>query len=327
MGSPKLEIPPPSGSASKRKKVFWFFFSKKNSFPAYAACSARRCHQRSNGCNISPPPPLPVYAVETLAARMSCPQRIKVISDITLGPPSTALGFKSSRFNSARLHRLIASSRTIRAMTIGAMARIELALLAGHKQSHHIADVRKARRGRESLLSGNEAFTVYSVARSQSALDGDMAEVGVYQGCSAKIISIASGAKPLHLFDTFAGLPSPDEDEQDRMRTGHYAASLPSVQAFLADESNVNYYPGLFPQTASPVGDVRFSFVHLDVDLKSSTLDCLEFFYPRMVPGGVILTHDYSYLDGVREAFEAFLADKPEFTIELATSQAMLVKR
>jgi hypothetical protein len=258
---------------------------------------------------------------------MAHARKIRVISDLTLTPANAALGFKSSRFNSARLHRLIASSRAVRAMTIGIMARLELALLAGHKQTDHMADLRKARRGRESLLSGNEAFTVYSMARAQSALDGDMAEVGVYQGCSAKIISIASGGKPLHLFDTFAGLPSPHETEQDRMQTGHYAASLRSVQAFLADESDVHFYPGLFPETATPVSDIKFSFVHLDVDLKSSTLGCLRFFYPRMVSGGVILTHDYSYLDGVREAFEEFLEDKPEFTIELATSQAMLIKR
>jgi hypothetical protein len=222
---------------------------------------------------------------------------------------------------------MIAKSRTVRAMTIGMMARLDLILLAGHKQPGQISDMRKALRGRESLMSGNEVFTVYSLARAQSALDGDMAEVGVYQGCSAKLITIASGGKPLHLFDTFAGLPAPDADEHGRMRTGHYAASLRSVQDFLAGEHHVSFYPGLFPQTAAPVEDIRFSFVHLDVDLKSSTLACLEFFYPRMVLGGVILTHDYSYLNGVREAFDEFLAEKTEFAIELATSQAMLVKR
>ncbi len=212
-------------------------------------------------------------------------------------------------------------------MTIGILARLDLALLSGHKQPHHMIEIRKALRGRESLMSGNEIFTVYSLARTQSALEGDMAEVGVYQGCSAKLISLASGAKPLHLFDTFAGLPAPDADEHDRMRIGHYAASLASVQDFLKSEDRISFYPGLFPQTASPVEDVRFSFVHLDVDLKSSTLACLNFFYPRMVPGGVILTHDYSYLDGVRQAFDEFLDDKPESALELATSQAMLVKR
>ena len=34
-----------------------------------------------------------------------------------------------------------------------------------------------------------EAYHVYSIAKSQSRLDGDMAEVGVYQGGSAKLIS------------------------------------------------------------------------------------------------------------------------------------------
>ena len=211
-------------------------------------------------------------------------------------------------------------------MSIGMLARLELMLLRGHKEPDVMAAIRSARSGRESLLSGNEAFTLYSLARAQSGFDGEMAEVGVYQGCSAKIISSASGGRPLHLFDTFAGLPKPAAFEHDRMRAGHYAASLEGVRTFLEGQPRISYYPGLFPETAAPAAERRFSFVHLDVDLKSSTLACLEFFYPRLVPGGVLLTHDYSYLDGVREAFTEFLATRRERPIELPTSQAMLVK-
>lgn len=231
-----------------------------------------------------------------------------------------------SRFDSSRLHRFIAASRIVRSLSIGVLARLELAILGGHKDADAMGAIHAARAGRELLLSGNEAFTLYSIARSQAGLEGDMAEVGVYQGVSARLISLASDASKLHLFDTFAGLPAPDAVEHKRMRQGHYAASLPSVQAFLADRDGISYYPGLFPGTSGPCDGRRFSFVHLDVDLKSATRDCLAFFYPRMVPGGVILSHDYSYLDGVRAAFEEFFADKPERPIELATSQAMLVK-
>ena len=206
------------------------------------------------------------------------------------------------------------------------MARLELMLLGGHKEPEVMAAIRAARSGRESLLSGNEAFTLYSLARSQSGLEGEMAEVGVYQGCSAKIISTASGGRPLHLFDTFSGLPDPDADEHKRMRAGHYAASIEGVRSFLSAQPRISYHPGLFPDTAGPAAGRRFSFVHLDVDLKSSTLACLKFFYPRLVPGGVLLTHDYSYLDGVREAFAEFFANRPERPFELPTSQAMLVK-
>ncbi len=242
---------------------------------------------------------------------------------IAFEPAPVAAGV---RFNSARLHRLIASSRLVRSLSIGLLARLELMLLKGHKEPAVMAAIKAARAGRESLLSGNEVFTVYSLARAQSSLEGDMAEVGVYQGCSAKIISTASGGVPLHLFDTFAGLPTPDADEHDRMRAGHYAASLDGVRSFMTGCPDVSYYPGLFPDTAAPASELRFSFVHLDVDLKSSTRACLEFFYPRLVPGGVLLTHDYSYLDGVREAFAEFFATRRERPIELPTSQAMLVK-
>ena len=261
-----------------------------------------------------------------------CPARTFIISDITAQPAVAGSAFshapaKRNRFNSARLHRLIASSRTVRSLSIGLLARLELAFLSGHKDAAVLAEIRQARRGRESLLSGNEAFTVYSVARAQAAIGGEMAEVGVYQGCSAKIISMASGGAPLHLFDTFAGLPEPNADEHVRMREGHYAASLESVRAFLAGHDNIAFHPGIFPHSTDACADKRFSFVHLDVDLKSSTLDCLAFFYPRMLPGGVILTHDYSYLDGVREAFGEFCARRPEQPIELPSSQAMLIRR
>lgn len=225
------------------------------------------------------------------------------------------------------MHRLIAASRIVRSLSIGLLARIELAFLSGHKQADVLKAIKTARRGRESLLSGNEAFTVFSLARAQAALPGEMAEVGVYQGVSARLISEASNGAPLHLFDTYAGLPDVEDHEFDRMRKGHYAATLDSVQAYLRDRPDVQFYKGLFPDTAGPVEDRTFSFVHLDVDLKSSTLACLEFFYPRMIRGGIILTHDYSYLDGVRAAFTEFLLDRPERTIELPTSQAMLIKR
>ena len=240
-----------------------------------------------------------------------------------LAKPSST---RRKRFDSSRLHRLIAAHRLVRSLSIGLLARIELGFLAGHKEPDVLAAIRAARRGRESLLSGNEAFTLFSLARSQSALGGEMAEVGVYQGSSAMLISIASGGTALHLFDTFKGLPAPGADEHARMREGHYAASLASVQDYLAGRPQVTIHAGLFPSTVAPCRDCRFSFVHLDVDLKSSTLACLDFFYPRMMQGGVILTHDFSYLDGVREAFGEFLQGRRERPIELPSSQAMLIK-
>ena len=223
------------------------------------------------------------------------------------------------------VHRLYARLPRLRRLAMGILAYAELAGLGGHKEGDVLSLIRRVRRERESLLSGNEAFMVHSLARAQSGLPGAMAEVGVYQGCSAKLISLASGGVRLHLFDTFEGLPEPGPDETGHLRAAQYRSGLPAVRDFLSCQANVVFHAGHFPQTAVGLEEERFSFVHLDVDLKSSTRACLDFFYPRMVPGGIIMTHDYSFLDGVREAFAEFLAAVGGRAIELPTSQAMLV--
>ena len=46
-------------------------------------------------------------------------------------------------------------------------------------------------------------------------------------------------------------------------------------------------------QTAVPAG-IRYAFVSLDPDLYLPVLNGLQYFYPRMSPGGVILIHDYN---------------------------------
>ncbi|PIZ94190.1 hypothetical protein COX84_05420 [Candidatus Micrarchaeota archaeon CG_4_10_14_0_2_um_filter_49_7] len=64
---------------------------------------------------------------------------------------------------------------------------------------------------------------------------------------------------------------------------------------------------------------------HIDVDLYQSTVDCLNFFYPRMQAGGVIISHD-AHLGGVNKAFEEFFKDKPEPIIMLPMDYGIAVK-
>lgn len=251
---------------------------------------------------------------------------MKTISDAVLPSALRPATRRRTSGPQAIVHQLFARSRAVRRLTVGTLATVELAILGGHKQPAPMQLIRRVRRERESLLSGNEAFMIHSLARAQRAVGGVMAEVGVFQGCSAKLISLGARPDELHLFDTFEGLPEPDGAERRSMRRGHYAASLEAVRSYLSDQPNLVFHKGLFTGENVSCADRRFSLVHLDVDLKDGSLACLRFFYPRMLPGGVIVSHDYSYLGGVREAFDEFLADKPERAVELPTSQAMLIK-
>ena len=82
---------------------------------------------------------------------------------------------------------------------------------------------------------------------------------------------------------------------------------------------------GDFRDTCETIKDKKFSFVHLDVDLYDTTMFCLEFFYPRMVAGGIILSHDYQNNQGVNKAINEFFEGK-ETVISLLGSQGLIVR-
>ncbi|MFZ1126857.1 TylF/MycF/NovP-related O-methyltransferase [Methanoregula sp.] len=189
------------------------------------------------------------------------------------------------------------------------------------------SELRKIRSDTDLLLEDIEAYQIYMAAKITEKVPGDIAEVGVYKGGSAKIICSAKGDRVLHLFDTFAGLPRVDEvDAVWPFYEGKFAASYDHVRTYLSHEKNVFMYKGIFPDTSDPVKDKWFSFVNLDVDTYESTKKCLEFFYPRMSAGGVIVSHDYLTAPGVRKAVDEYFADKPEPVVETAASQCIVVK-
>jgi O-methyltransferase len=186
--------------------------------------------------------------------------------------------------------------------------------------------VRQIQRETPMLLFDNEAYQIFMAAKRAEKIDGDMAEVGVYRGGSAKLIREANRNKVLHVFDTFEGLPDVDLIDAPQFKKGQFAASLDEVKNYLKDYKNIHYHKGLSPCTAGPVKDKKFSFIHLDVDTYESTRSCLEFFYSRMNRGGIILSHDYINAAGVRKAFDEFFRDKSEPIIEMSGTQCLIVK-
>lgn len=199
--------------------------------------------------------------------------------------------------------------------------RMELLLLSGYRKEDETLElIRRIWKESDLSVTAGEAFIVHSLARGQRYVEGEMAEVGVYHGGTAKLICEAKGDVPLHLFDTFAGLPSPAQEDEGFFTEGWYVGRLEDVKAYLSGYENVHFYAGTFPETASAVDGTRFSFVHLDVDLHRSMKEGLAFFYPRLAQGGVIVGHDYQ-LPGVRAAVDEFFAAEGKEAIELANSQ------
>lgn len=213
------------------------------------------------------------------------------------------------------------------------ISKMQFLLLGAHKDKTDVTLLKKIRKERVSMLTAYESYTILSTARSVKDLSGDMAEVGVFAGASAKILCGLKGEKQLFLFDTFAGLPA-NATEDGNVHTEHrYTCSLESVQQYLDDYDNVHFFKGIFPDSANTdeaqevLVDRKYCFVHFDVDLYEGTKACLEYYYPRMVPGGIMLSHDYSLLRGVKQAFDEFVSEIPEGLIEFPSTQCMIVKQ
>ena len=185
-----------------------------------------------------------------------------------------------------------------------------------------------------TALEVSELFNIYSSVITTKKIKGDIAEVGVFKGGSAKAMAIARAItkqdKIIHLFDTYEGLPevlSIDSKWNGKMfKKGQFEASLEQVQSYLKKFKNIKFYKGLFPKTSDPVKNKKFSLVHLDVDIYSSTIDSLKFFYPRMNRGGIIISHDYPFAKGVQKASDEFFKEKPEVIVSLINKQALVVK-
>ena len=232
-----------------------------------------------------------------------------------------------------RILRMLMNAKNPVAKTIANLIRIppnlyELFLLSYYKNPDAIQTIKKIRRHTTLLLTNFEAYQLWACVRAAQKLQGDFAEVGVFEGASAQLICEAKAERNLHLFDTFEGLPKQKISAQDALITeGQYASSYEKVKSKLSPYSNVRIHKGIFPdETAHYVYNTTFAFVHLDVDIYKTTYDCLSFFYPKMVKGGIILSHDYNDIIGVKAAFQDFFSEKNEMVIELSTNQCLVNK-
>ncbi|MCB9964005.1 MAG: class I SAM-dependent methyltransferase [Rhodospirillales bacterium] len=163
-------------------------------------------------------------------------------------------------------------------------------------------------------------------------IPGDFAECGCKHGHSSYIMArrLAECSEPhdrlMWIFDSFEGGLS-DKQEQDRstrladtnaaktkQQKERFASSFEHVQHVFRHMPFVHLVKGWIPQSLNgdPAGR-RYSLVHIDVDLYEPTKGALEFFYPRLSEGGLMVIDDYgsATFPGCQKAVDDFLAQHP----------------
>lgn len=177
--------------------------------------------------------------------------------------------------------------------------------------------------------SADRKFFQRSLLNLVENLPGDTAECGVCQGATSWLIcdKFKNTDKVHYAFDSFEGLSTPVEEDGKYWQKGDLYATEEVVKKNL-EGYKLKLFRGWIPEKFESISDCQFCFVHIDVDLYEPTLASLQFFYPRMVAGGIILCDDYGFstCPGAKKAFDEYMNDKPEKIIHVPTAQGFIIK-
>lgn len=156
----------------------------------------------------------------------------------------------------------------------------------------------------QGVLGGDyvRLATLELLARNLEDVPGAAAELGVYKGFFAGCINALLPGKTLYLFDSFQGF-RPEAGATPAFQAAHENTAARRVLSALPHPEKARLMPGFFPESLHGLEET-FCLVSLDVDFPQATLDGLRYFWPRLVPGGYLLIHDWGNpaLPGVREA-------------------------
>jgi len=218
------------------------------------------------------------------------------------------------------------AGRLLRAI-VGRRGAIVAPLAPGWQRERRI--IAETRSKTQLLLTDPAAINLLACARAARPLGAAFAEAGVFRGGSARLICEQKGEAPLHLFDVFETLQSGGDasgGSEVRHHFGRLHGRQDQVERLLAPYASVHFHAGLFPDTTAGLEDLRFAFVHLDLDLPSSTLAALDYFHPRLVQGGILVVDDYNDRF-VKNCVDEWFAGRPDTLIEMPWSQLVVVRQ
>ena len=207
--------------------------------------------------------------------------------------------------------------------------RFHNAYTAGMQTPHNI--------GGGNLRLHWRVYTCLWAAEQARSLEGDFVECGVNSGIISRAIceylDFARLSKRFFLFDTFQGIPeeqaSAEEREHARSKNKRiYRECYAETKQTFAPFPNVTLIRGKVPDTLATVSIEKVAYLSIDMNLVLPEIAALEFFWERLVPGGIVVLDDYAF-EGHRQqhdAVDAFAAKRGVPVYTSPTGQGLIVR-
>jgi len=182
----------------------------------------------------------------------------------------------------------------------------------------------------------NVSFAIRYIARFVKTTKFNFCECGVAEGMSAffalKEICVNNRIGKnfsMHLYDAWDAMKKENLLVSELSNVGRYAQLDINVtkKNLFEFKENLTFHQGYIPDSFQQPPDPPKSIVYLHIDLNSSkpTRSALEFFYPRLVSGGIILFDDYGWIgyEDTRKIVDEFFDDKAGILFTSPTGQAI----
>jgi hypothetical protein len=198
----------------------------------------------------------------------------------------------------------------------------------------HIDIIRKVRP--YTMTSPERLFALIEAVKYvvSNNIPGSFVECGVWKGGSMMAIAetlhqLKVTDRQLYLYDTFAGMPPPTEE--DKNYSEETAAAMLQKESDVKEESVVWAYSNLaevkanISQVAYPANNIHYiegdvlqtipandpgqiALLRLDTDWYESTKHEMVHLYPKLISSGVLIIDDYGYWKGSRKAVDEYMA-------------------
>jgi hypothetical protein len=183
------------------------------------------------------------------------------------------------------------------------------------------------------------AYVVCWAANRAKKLEGDFVECGVNKGALARMIidyiDFDKTEKTFYLLDTYEGWDQSLLSDFEKKKIAassavmeRYPPCYEEVKKIFAPFKNIELVKGSVPGTLSQVPSEKIAFLSLDMNCAAPEEAAAEFFWPKMVPGGVIVLDDYAWLHHheQKQAMDRFAKRNGTEVLTLPTGQGLIIK-
>lgn len=172
-------------------------------------------------------------------------------------------------------------------------------------------------------------------------LPGDFVECGTNKGFVASAIMHTldwnSCGKRFFLLDTWQGLDVATlsdeekkagfvENSQKWIKEGIYETDFEAVTKNFSEWKNVSLIKGTIPATLPQITSDQIAFLHLDLNCSPPEIAALEYLWPKLVPGAMVLHDDYGGFPLSKRGMDEIAGRLGVQFVTLPTGQGLMIK-